>query len=62
MRILFFSGSVGLGHVTRDLAIANELRRLIPDVEIFWLASDPATQVIENAGEIVLPEPKCVLI
>ena len=30
--VLFVSGSIGLGHVTRDLAIAAELRRQRPDV------------------------------
>jgi predicted glycosyltransferase len=39
MKILFISGSVGLGHGTRDLAIAGELRKCIPGVEIDWLAN-----------------------
>jgi UDP:flavonoid glycosyltransferase YjiC (YdhE family) len=38
-KILFISGSVGLGHVSRDLAIAAELRRISPDVEVSWLAA-----------------------
>jgi len=54
--ILFISGSLGLGHVGRDLAIARELRKQIPDVEISWLASEPASLVLRNAGEILLPE------
>jgi len=29
-RVLFVSGSIGLGHATRDLAIARQLRRLNP--------------------------------
>ena len=56
MRALFISSSIGLGHAGRDLAIANELRRLRPDVEIDWLAGDPVTQLLEKAGERVLPE------
>lgn len=55
-RALFISGSIGLGHVGRDLAIADELRRLRPDVEIDWLAGDPATRQLELAGERLLPE------
>jgi UDP:flavonoid glycosyltransferase YjiC (YdhE family) len=56
MKILFISGSLGLGHVTRDLAIAQELRQMIPGIEIYWLAVHPATLVLENAGENILPE------
>jgi UDP:flavonoid glycosyltransferase YjiC (YdhE family) len=56
MKVLYISGSLGLGHVTRDLAIARELRRLMPDVEIDWLAVHPASLVIEEAGEKLIPE------
>jgi len=55
-RVLYISGSIGLGHVRRDLAIARELRRLDPRVEIVWLAGDPARQVIAEADETLLPE------
>src|SRR5215216_3202982 len=56
-RVLFISGSIGgLGHARRDLAIARELRRLNPKVEIAWLAGEPARQVIAEAGETLLPE------
>jgi len=61
MRILFYSGSIGLGHVTRDLALAAQLRRLLPDVAIDWLAAPPARQALENAGETVLPQA-CQLV
>ena len=54
-RILFISGSIGLGHAARDLAIAGELRRLRPGIEIDWLAGDPARRLIEDAGERLLP-------
>lgn len=56
MRVLYISGSLGLGHITRDLAIARELRRLIQEAEISWLAADPASRVIKEAGEDLLPE------
>jgi hypothetical protein len=55
-RVLFISSSLGLGHAGRDLAIANELRRLRPDAEIDWLAGDPVTRQLEQAGERLLPE------
>ena len=55
-RVLYISGSIGLGHARRDLAIARELRRLNPQVNIVWLAGEPASQVIAEAGETLLPE------
>lgn len=54
--VLYISGSLGLGHIKRDLVIARELRALRPDVELFWLASHPATVLIEEAGEALHPE------
>lgn len=57
-RILFVSGSIGLGHVGRDLEIAGALRRLLPEVEISWMAEPPATTVLEKAGERLLPEAR----
>jgi predicted glycosyltransferase len=50
-KILYVSGSLGLGHVTRDLAVAKAIRSLRPDVEIIWLSSPPASMVLEQAGE-----------
>jgi|SRR5215203_5593339 len=55
-RVLYISGSIGLGHVRRDLAIARELRRLDPGVKIMWLAGEPARHLIAEAGETLLPE------
>jgi UDP-N-acetylglucosamine:LPS N-acetylglucosamine transferase len=55
-RLLYVSGSLGLGHVTRDLAIAGELRRQWPEVELFWLASQPAAAVLREAGEELLDD------
>jgi Glycosyltransferase family 28 C-terminal domain len=54
--VLYISDSIGLGHAARDLAIARELRALNPDVEIMWLAGDPARRLIAEAGETLLPE------
>jgi UDP:flavonoid glycosyltransferase YjiC (YdhE family) len=55
-RVLYVSGSIGLGHVTRDLAIVRELRRMRPDVEVLWLATPPATDVLMACGERLIPE------
>ena len=45
------SSPIGLGHARRDVAIADELRRLHPDLEIDWLAQHPVTAVLEARGE-----------
>jgi UDP-N-acetylglucosamine:LPS N-acetylglucosamine transferase len=55
-KILFISGSIGLGHVSRDLAIASAMRARCPGLEISWLAASPADRVIRDAGERLLPE------
>jgi UDP:flavonoid glycosyltransferase YjiC (YdhE family) len=54
--ILFISGSLGLGHVTRDIAIAREIRLQYPKVDILWLAAHPASILLQNAGENVVPD------
>ncbi|HET6561774.1 MAG TPA: alpha/beta fold hydrolase [Marmoricola sp.] len=54
-RALFLSSPIGLGHARRDLAIASELRKLHPDLEVDWLAQHPVTAVLSAAGERVHP-------
>jgi pimeloyl-ACP methyl ester carboxylesterase/predicted glycosyltransferase len=54
-KALFLSSPIGLGHVRRDVAIAEELRAIEPDLEIDWLAQHPVTPVLEGAGEKVHP-------
>ncbi|MGH2697841.1 MAG: alpha/beta fold hydrolase [Actinomycetota bacterium] len=54
-RALFVSSPIGLGHARRDVAIAQELRKLHPDLEIEWLAQHPVTRVLETEGESVHP-------
>ena len=54
-RALYLSSPIGLGHARRDLAVARELRRHHPDLTIDWLAQDPVTRVIADAGETVHP-------
>ncbi|HEU0248809.1 MAG TPA: alpha/beta fold hydrolase [Gaiellaceae bacterium] len=52
---LYISSPIGLGHAQRDAAIADELRRLHPDLEIDWLAQHPVTAVLEARGERIHP-------
>ena len=54
-RALFISSPIGLGHAQRDVAIARELRRRVPSLEIDWLAQDPVTRVLEGEGERIHP-------
>ena len=54
-RALYISSPIGLGHAQRDVAIADELRRLHPDLEIDWLAQHPVTKVLEAHGERIHP-------
>lgn len=54
-RVLYISSPIGLGHAQRDLAIARELRRLHPDLEVDWLAQHPVTQFLAASGERVHP-------
>jgi pimeloyl-ACP methyl ester carboxylesterase/predicted glycosyltransferase len=54
-RALYISSPIGLGHAQRDVAIAKELRGLVPDLEIDWLAQHPVTKVLEGEGERVHP-------
>jgi pimeloyl-ACP methyl ester carboxylesterase/predicted glycosyltransferase len=54
-RALFVSSPIGLGHAQRDVAIARELRTLVPGLEIDWLAQDPVTRVLERSGERIHP-------
>ncbi len=54
-RALYLSSPIGLGHAQRDVAIADELRQLHPDLEIDWLAQHPVTTVLEARGERIHP-------
>lgn len=55
-KVLLISGSIGLGHVVRDLAIVDELRARWPGVQVDWLAAQPACRLVTAAGETLLPE------
>ena len=54
-RALYVSSPIGLGHVRRDLAIADHLRECHPGLEIEWLAQHPTTAVLERRGERIHP-------
>ncbi|HEV8193809.1 MAG TPA: alpha/beta hydrolase [Ktedonobacterales bacterium] len=54
-RALYISSPIGLGHAQRDAAIAAELRKLHPDLELDWLAQHPVTRVLEERGEHIYP-------
>jgi pimeloyl-ACP methyl ester carboxylesterase/predicted glycosyltransferase len=54
-KVLYLSSPIGLGHARRDLAIAGELRRLRPEIEIEWLAQHPVTAVLEADREPIHP-------
>ena len=54
-RALYISSPIGLGHAQRDVAIAGELRKLVPGCEIDWLAQPPVTRVLASDGERIHP-------
>ena len=53
--MLYLSSPIGLGHARRDLAVADELRALHPDLQVDWLAQHPVTRRPRDAGERVHP-------
>ena len=57
-RALYLSSPIGLGHALRDVAIATELRRLQPDLQIDWLTQHPVTTVLAERGERIHPASK----
>jgi pimeloyl-ACP methyl ester carboxylesterase len=54
-RALYLSSPIGLGHGRRDIAIARELRKLHPGLQVDWLAQDPVTRLLAASGERVHP-------
>jgi len=54
-RALYISSPIGLGHVRRDVAIADELRALRPGLQVEWLAQHPVTALLEARGEQIHP-------
>ncbi len=54
-KVLYISGSIGLGHVVKDMSIVNKLRTINQDVEVVWIATDPATTYLKDQGESLHP-------
>jgi len=54
-RVLYVSSPIGLGHARRDLAIAAELRKLRPGLEVHWLAQHPVTELLKRRSELIHP-------
>lgn len=54
-KALYLSSPIGLGHGRRDIAIAQELRKLHPDLQVDWLAQDPVTRLLDTHGESIHP-------
>ena len=52
---LYLSSPIGLGQGRRDLAIARELRKLHPDLQVDWLAQDPVTGLLAASGSASTP-------
>jgi pimeloyl-ACP methyl ester carboxylesterase len=57
-RALMISSPIGLGHAWRDVAIATELRRLVPGLRVEWLAQPPLTTMLKACGEVIHPASK----
>jgi pimeloyl-ACP methyl ester carboxylesterase/predicted glycosyltransferase len=54
-RVLYLSSPIGLGHARRDLAIAGELRKLRPGLQVDWLTQHPVTELLARRGERIHP-------
>jgi pimeloyl-ACP methyl ester carboxylesterase/predicted glycosyltransferase len=54
-RVLYMSSAIGLGHARRDVAIADELRKLRPGLEVHWLTQDPVTELLRRRSELIHP-------
>ena len=48
-KILFFTSPIGLGHATRDIAIAEKLKQIIND-EILFISGGAAYDLISKEG------------
>jgi predicted glycosyltransferase len=57
-RVLYVSSPIGLGHAQRDVAIADELRKLEPEISVDWLAQHPVTEVLIARDERIHPASK----
>ncbi len=61
-RLLFYAvNGLGLGHVTRLIAIARQIRKRVPDAEIVFLTSSEAESVIYREGFAAFKVPSKTL-
>jgi pimeloyl-ACP methyl ester carboxylesterase/predicted glycosyltransferase len=60
-RILWLSSPIGLGHIQRDIAVAQKLREIHPDVTVDFLAANPADRLVEAAGERLHPATRLLV-
>ncbi len=61
-RLLFYAvNGLGLGHVTRLIAIARQVRRQVPEAEIVFLTSSEAESVIYREGFAAFKVPSKTL-
>jgi len=54
-KALYLSSPIGLGHGRRDIAVAKEMRKLRPGLQVDWLAQDPVTRLLDAHGERIHP-------
>ena len=54
-KALYLSSPIGLGHARRDLAIARELKKQHPDLQMDWLSQDPVTRFLNANDERIHP-------
>ena len=61
-RLLFYAvNGLGLGHVTRLIAIARQIRKRVPEAEIVFLTSSEAESVIYREGFAAFKVPSKTL-
>ena len=60
-RVLWLSSPIGLGHIQRDLAMAQALRARYPDVTVDFLTADPAARVVDLSGERLHPASRLLM-
>lgn len=55
-KVLYISGSMGLGHAIRDIAIARQMLILDNQIRIAWLANGAAAKEIQRNDEMLHPK------
>ena len=55
-KVLYISGSMGLGHAIRDIAIARQMLILDNQIRIVWLANGAAAKEIQRNNKMLHPK------